>query len=613
MDVSDGDAEFARLSAEYDRLFKENAGREPPADDEGTFDDLLAKVGQIAEGDLDEARRLIAAAAWLGVDELERERFLKVVKTALKSGAKIDLLRKIWNDAEAKAKAALAPTAEELARALAEAERKRLDERRREADRLEPRVALIANDPALLDRMVKVVGSLGVVQEECGIVAAYLTATSRLNRRRCLSLLRRGAPASGKNWLVEQILQLMPPGSVVVVSSGSPKALIYGGAGAEDVDALKHKLVYLPEAASTLAVKNGVESDFTAMVRMLISEGRIHHHTVVSQDSGPPVGLVIVKNGPIAVIVTSARNDIEDELLTRLMLADSDESLGQTGKVVTSILDTAAGKPWTPLPGEAEIELWRDFQRWLELGGPYDVVIPYAQAVRAAFTLTPAATPGAVRIRRDISGFVAAVATSAILHKAQRQTDSEGRIVATLDDYRHAFGAFAPGMAALYRPQVSSGVIALVKALETMIEAERVRVEAEKATALAKDPNAVLPFDLAFDGTVRATHKQLKSALGISSDDAIASRIQDALTASVVECTNPEAARSVGSRYRVKINSGALKSSAGIPVFPTPDMVEAMMNDPTKLAETLATIAVESVEPEDEGLKSENVEPYYPF
>lgn len=39
MDMTDEE-----LSAEYDRLFKEFSGRDPPRDDEGTFDDLLTKA-----------------------------------------------------------------------------------------------------------------------------------------------------------------------------------------------------------------------------------------------------------------------------------------------------------------------------------------------------------------------------------------------------------------------------------------------------------------------------------------------------------------------------------------------------------------------------------------
>jgi hypothetical protein len=461
-----------------------------------------------------------------------------------------------------------------------------------EAVRLAPLVEHLAKDPALLDRAVEAVVAAGVVGERRATLAVYLTATSRLNRRRCLSLLRRGASASGKNVVVDATLRLLPPESVLIVSGGSPKSLVYSGGGADDADCLKHKVVYLPEAAATLAVKNGVEGEFTAMIRTLISEGYIRYHTVFGQDGGPPKGLEIIKNGPIAVVVTSARNNIEDELMTRLLLADSDESLSQSSKVLSSMLDAAAGAPHSAPLTIAEIERFRDFQRWLELGGPYDVTIPFAPAIRAAFTLTPAVTPTAIRVRRDLGGMIAAVSGSAILHKAQRQTDGKGQIVATLDDYRHAYESFAPGVAALYRPQVSAGVVALVTTLEGLIEGERKRIEAEHAAILSKDPNAALtPSERGTEGTIRATVRQLLTALGITSYDTVSSRIQQALAAGVIEIANPDASNRAGNRYRVKVGSADLTAAEGVPVFPTPEMVETMLRNPTKAAVALAAIA----------------------
>ena len=51
----------------------------------------------------------------------------------------------------------------------------------------------------------------------------------------------------------------------------------------------------------------------------MISENRLVYQTVVVRDGGlPPMKLVIVKNGPISVLVTSARDNIEPEMLTRV-------------------------------------------------------------------------------------------------------------------------------------------------------------------------------------------------------------------------------------------------------------------------------------------------------
>ena len=67
------------------------------------------------------------------------------------------------------------------------------------------------------------------------------------------------------------------------VSSGSPLSLVYYGK--EDENALKYKIVYVPEAA-ILAEKNKVESPLTIMLRILIREGRLDHNVALPQADG---------------------------------------------------------------------------------------------------------------------------------------------------------------------------------------------------------------------------------------------------------------------------------------------------------------------------------------
>ena len=70
-------------------------------------------------------------------------------------------------------------------------------------------------------------------------------------------------------------------------------------------------------------------------------------------------------------------------------------------------------------------------------------------------------------MRRDSGAFLTAIKSSAVLHKAQRQTDSQGRLIAELADYRHAWSAFNQSMAGLYGVQdPASGVVAVAKAAE---------------------------------------------------------------------------------------------------------------------------------------------------
>ena len=340
-------------------------------------------------------------------------------------GVKEPAARKFWKDAENQIRAAAAkaneePTREERTRL----ERKAKERRKREAKADEARLwnscKDIAESPTLLADMEALVHRLGVVGEGAAIRGVYLTASSRLNRRRAMCLLRRGAASVGKNFLITKVLGLFPTESVIRMSSGSPLSLVYYGGG--DEDALRGKVLYLAEAA-ILADKKGAESPLTILLRTLISEGRIDHNVAVPQADGSPVTMSVKRNGPVVVIVTSARDNIEEEMLTRLMTSDADESSNQTLDVLTDILSNEDRDV-----DKAEIEKWLDFQSWLELDAPYDVIIPFREAILAAYQRRLADNEAhggrpsiQLRIRRDIHGFLTAIMTSAILHKARRQ------------------------------------------------------------------------------------------------------------------------------------------------------------------------------------------------
>jgi hypothetical protein len=206
------------------------------------------------------------------------------------------------------------------------------------------------------------------------------------------------------------------------------------------------------------------------MLRTLISEGRLDHNVALPQADGSPVTKHVRRNGPVAVIITSARDDLEEEMLTRLLTSDADESPGQTLDVLADVLsgeDRSVDK--------ADVARWLDFQRWLELNAPYDVVIPFSADILAAFKKRLAEIEARrerprvkLRIRRDIHGFLTAIKTSAILHKAQRKIDSSGHIVASLDDYRHAHQAFDGGLGRLYKIKTPETALAVVRAVEAM-------------------------------------------------------------------------------------------------------------------------------------------------
>jgi hypothetical protein len=363
------------------------------------------------------AEMTMKAAIARGVDAIEQDQIIK--KIAKDLGVTVGAVTKQWRNF------------------AAQQQRQSVKSSAPTRDELYASCRSIAENPQLLEDMADVAEQLGVVNDRQGTKAIYLAATSRLCRRAALSLLRRGAASSGKSKPITIVLMLIPGESVLTAASGSPKSLPYYGGN--DINALKHKIIYIPEAAS-IADKGGAETEYTIMLRILISEGRIIYQTVVISKDGGPKTITIEKEGPIAVIVTSARNNIEDEMLTRLVVSDADETDEQTNDIIRRTLTKRGEVP--------DCQPWVDFQRWLELGGPYEVVIPFLAAIRKAHKQSDRKLP--LRYRRDLASFITAIEASAIVHSAQRRRDADNCIIAEMVDYEAAFDAFDCDMNNLY-------------------------------------------------------------------------------------------------------------------------------------------------------------------
>jgi hypothetical protein len=381
--------------------------------------------------------------------------------------------------------------------------------------------------------MEAVVHALGLVGEAAAARAIYLTCVSRLLADEAARLLRLGAPASGKNFAVEKVLALIPTDAVIQFSGSSPKTLAYFGG--DDPDALKHKIIYIPEA-QILTERNGAENDFTIMLRTLISEGRIVYQTVVLQEGGVPETVTIVKNGPIAAIVTTAR-DIDPELKTRVLVVDADERGAQTVNIAERILsNTKVAAP--------DLQPWLDFQAWLEMNSPYRVRVPFKEAIFGAFERW---RPGflkeaALRMRRDIPGFLNAIKASAVVHRAQRKVDADGAIVATLDDYANAHAAFDEGLAAVHG-KAGEKVIAVVEAI---------------ASIAGNAPD--LP--------VKVTFRELAKRLRVAAPATAGARLAAAMDYGAIEQDDAMSGRGGARYYKILKTPQEIRAEPGLGVFP---------------------------------------------
>jgi hypothetical protein len=99
-----------------------------------------------------------------------------------------------------------------------------------------------------------------------------------------------------------------------------------------------------------------------------------------------------------------------------------DDTPEHTREILAALADEDAKCP------DAFLEEWRALQVWIE-GGEKRVTIPYAMKLAAKVMSV------AVRIRRDFGAVLNLVRSHALLHRATRERDERGRIVAAVEDY----------------------------------------------------------------------------------------------------------------------------------------------------------------------------------
>jgi hypothetical protein len=509
------------------------------------FASLIAAADALPAGDADAANRLMTRAARASLSDGEADLLVRAIAKALRGGTSggIKVTRAAWAVAlKAEADRRWTEGAQERARQAAEEEARRRREQEEEQARLARSCAELAEDPQLLARVEKVAQQLGLVGEGAGARGVFLAATSRLLAETALRLVRLGAPASGKNVVVERVLELISTAAVVQISGVSPKALAYYGG--DDPDALKGKILYFPEASLLADRRGGEESnEFATMLRTLISEGRLSHQTVRIVKNRPPVTETIVKNGPIAVVLTTAK-DIDLELKTRTLVQESDESGLQTVRIAKRILSEPRPRP--------DLEPWLALQIWLELDAPYRVHVPFRKAIFMAFEAWRKGflEKSTMRMRRDIASLVTAVEASAVLHKAQREIRDDGVIVATLEDYRHAHEAFDAGLSAVYGA-ADEKVIATVEAVEAMLR------ESGKPSVKV---------------TIRVLAKRLRVASTLTAKE----RLDAAVDFGALE-QDDEATRGKVRFFSVKKSSADIKKAPRLGVFPPVEQVATVL------------------------------------
>lgn len=306
--------------------------------------------------------------------------------------------------------------------------------------------------PNLLDRFVRDFAALGVAGESRLGKVVYLAVTSRLLQKP-VSVAVKGPSSGGKSYTVEQVLRFFPDSAYYALTAMSERALAYSE------EPLRHRILAIFEAS-------GMEGDMqTYLIRSLLSEGRIRYEVVEKTSEGMKPRL-IEREGPTGLLVTTTAPRLHPENETRLLSLTVTDTQDQTRSVLAALAEESRAEG-------PHLEEWRALQSWLATQDNR-VTVPYAARLAS---LVP---PIAVRLRRDFGALLNLIRAHAVLHRATRAADPDGRVVATVEDYARVREIVAD----LVSEGVESAVPPTVR--ETVEELRNLRADEDKPATIAE-------------------------------------------------------------------------------------------------------------------------------
>jgi hypothetical protein len=296
-------------------------------------------------------------------------------------------------------------------------------------------VPALATERDILARATRQLEETGLVGEERAAALIFLALVSRLLQKP-VSLALKAPSSAGKSYVVKRVLELFPTSAYHALTAMSERALAYSR------EPLSHRVLVLYEAA-------GMQEFASYLVRSLLSEGCIRYETV---DPKTLQARLIEREGPTGLIVTTTAISLHPENETRLLSVPMTDTAQQT----RAILLAQATEDHCHLDPKP----WWELQEWLATG-PQEVTVPFGQELAKRI---PAA---AVRLRRDFPALLGLIRAHALLHRATRQIDERGRVVATLDDYvavrRLTADLLAEGVRLTVSPETRETVEAVAK------------------------------------------------------------------------------------------------------------------------------------------------------
>ena len=214
----------------------------------------------------------------------------------------------------------------------------------------------LALDPKIFKKRIDTVNSLGIINERLNIGVLTMTMDSRLNPMgmkgaNVLAAKNTGNPGTGKTATLMAVKELYSKNCYHLIDNGSAKSIYNMGK-----DALKHKTLILNEAFS-FEGNSSSDTEFTHIVRCLLSEGSITYQYTSFDADGNKITAYQTVSGPTPLITTSIYGSHEKQLDDRMFSIHPNVSSKQTNAVLDIEAKQASGIFKTI--DEKEIQAWR--------------------------------------------------------------------------------------------------------------------------------------------------------------------------------------------------------------------------------------------------------------
>lgn len=333
----------------------------------------------------------------------------------------------------------------------------------------------LSMDDALLHRAIQAIRKQGLVGEDENAGLLYLALLSAKTPTP-ISVFVKGRSSSGKSHLVSSVLKMIPPRGYYELSSMSAKALAY----MPEELSHRHLIVFEEEGFAS--------DDARHLIRVLLSEGRLRHSTVMKTAGGELRGTLLERNGPTGLITTMTQGTTREDNETRAFSLYVQDTTEHTLRVLEASDERENPDrdiaPFDPAPWHALYELLPQM----------DVKIPFAEHIRKLLRLDRLGADS-TRLRRDYPRFKSLVKMITLLHHARRE-NHRGTLLATLEDYALAHCLAARTLSRSVH-SISPRALALARAVVAVREQKRQQQRGgDEPLVFTRDLSAHLRWEL---------------------------------------------------------------------------------------------------------------------